>query len=357
MRKMMNIEVMQWMAVAEPFRETVRGEWRSPGVLELNLEKYARARMLFGNKEDPPATANFDIGDSLGIGITPDMIYERHLFHEKAYRGIRWVSKITAKGITGLIQGSEAKGSLLDNAGQLFGLWLRLTLPSEKVAFPVRIREVIFYGDRQAQDGLFECTCRLTELTDEYATGDFVIKKGASIWAIIRGWQSKRLEVDDRLWNVCLDPLKSFLSEEIAPGVFLFHPVYRRVLSWDFIAKRYFSLDEREWLFSQPPDKRREWMIGQVAAKDAVRAFLLRSKGEAVYPVEFRIQWNDQGKFFFAEGERVRDIHLSLGHKDGISVAMAAGRPVSIAIERIEEEKEMADQTLTYKNYIIGWVY
>jgi len=378
-RKMTNIEVMQWMGVAEPFRETVRGEWRSPGVLELNLEKYARAGMLFGNNEDPSATANVDIGASLGISITPAIIYQRHMFHEKAYRGIRWISKIAAKGITGLIQGSEAKGSLLDNAGQLFGLWLRLTLPSEKIAFPVRIREVIFYGDRRAQEGLFECTCQLTQLTDEYATGDFVVKKGASIWAIIRGWQSKRLEVDDRLWNVCLDPLESFLSEEIAPGVFLFHPVYRRVLSWDFIAKRYFGLDEREWLLSQPPDKRREWMIGQVAAKDAIRAFLRRSKGEVVYPIEFRIRWDDRGKFFFAEGERVRDIHLSLGYKDGISVAMAAGRPGSIAIkkkgegkemagekEMIEEkevteekemveEKEVADQKLTYKNYIIGW--
>jgi hypothetical protein len=60
----------------------------------------------------------------------------------------------------------------LDNAGQLFGLWLQLTLVKDRIAFPVKIRDIEFFGDMHDQEGIFECTCMLTELNDEFAIAD-----------------------------------------------------------------------------------------------------------------------------------------------------------------------------------------
>jgi hypothetical protein len=58
-----------------------------------------------------------------------------HMFHGEKYQGITEVSAVGTKGIIGKIKGNGGKGSLLDNAGQLFGLWLQLTLVKDRIAF------------------------------------------------------------------------------------------------------------------------------------------------------------------------------------------------------------------------------
>jgi acyl transferase domain-containing protein/phosphopantetheinyl transferase len=347
-RGLANIQVLQWMSVATPFRETVTGEWLAPGKWGMTLDKFAGAEIVLGDDVTLPAAldagassfTSFDIGAPLPVHITPDEIYQQYMFHEPAYRGIRQVVRIAEKGITGLIESSTGKGSLLDNAGQLFGFWLQLILPREKVAFPVKIREILFYEDRIAQAGLFECTCLLTQLTDESATADFLIKKEGKPWALVRGWQDRRLELDDRFWKLAYAPLRHFLSEEIAPGIFFFHHAYNRVLSWDFVAKRYFSLPEREYASSLPPKRKKEWTISRIAAKDAIRALLAREKGQQYYPIELSIRSDEKGRPY-PQGKGVEDIGVSLAHKgtDAVAIASSMG-PVGIDIEAIEDRGE-----------------
>jgi phosphopantetheinyl transferase len=347
-RRLANIQALQWMSVVTPFRHQVTGEWLAPGKLAMTLDKFAGAEVSLDNDATLPASLDagtalfnsFDTGPALPIFITPDEIYEQYMFHEPAYRGIRQVLSINERGITGLIESSTGKGSLLDNAGQLYGFWLQLILPREKVAFPVRIREILFYGDRTAQKGIFECTCLLTELTDELATADFLIKKEGQVWALIRGWQDRRLELDDRFWRLAYAPLRHLLSEEIAPGIFFFHHAYNRVLSWDFVAKRYFSLPEREYSASLPPKKKKEWIISRIAAKDAVRTLLSREKGQQLYPIEFSIRSDEKGKPY-PHGKDMPGISISLAHKytDAVAIASLDG-PIGIDIEMIEDRSE-----------------
>ncbi len=332
-RKMMNVQVWQWMKVDTPFRTKVTGEWLAPGTLGMTIEKYAGLEIhsASGASVTPPA---FDIGDALPFRLTSDHIYEEYMFHGPAYQGIRQVTKFAANGITGYIQGCTGKGSLLDNAGQLFGLWLQLTLPNEKVAFPVNIKEVEFYGDRHIQEGLFECTCRLTQLTEDFATADFFLKNSQGPWAVIRGWKNRRLEVDDRLWKVCTAPLRYTLSEEILPDIFLCQASYSKVLSWDFVTRRYFSAAEREFMSSLSPARKREWLISRVAAKDALREFFQRHDGLSYYPAELHISSDSKGRPVFEKNSSA-EVHLSLSHKGTIAVAIAAAKPVGIDIETI----------------------
>ncbi|MET7257549.1 type I polyketide synthase [Dyadobacter fermentans] len=335
-QKIMGIKVFQWMNVVEPFRETVAGEWKSPNRVYLDLDKYANAEVQLSKTKGTPETNRYDIGESLGIAITPEQIYRENMFHGPAYQGIREVVSVAQNGITGLISGDAGKGSLLDNAGQLFGLWLQLTLTKDRIAFPVKINEVEFYGEMEDQAGIFECTCRLTELTDETATADFILKRDGKVWAIIRGWQNRRLEIDDKLWNVSMAPLQNVLSDEVAPGVFLFRNAYQRVVSWDFILKRYFNQPEKRHQRSLMPNKKKEWMISRVAAKDATRMLLLRSRKEAYFPIEFEIRSDEVGKPFL-DGSMTGGIHISLAHKNLEAVAIASEKgPVGIDIEEIQ---------------------
>lgn len=335
-QKIMGIKVFQWMNVVEPFRETVTAEWKSPDRVFLDLDKYAHAEVQLSETKGVPETNGYEIGESLGITITPEQIYRENMFHGPAYQGIREVKSVSQNGITGLISGDAGKGSLLDNAGQLFGLWLQLTLTKDRIAFPVKINEVEFYGEMEDQAGIFECTCRLTELTAEFATADFILKRDGKVWSIIRGWQNRRLEIDDKLWNVSMAPLQNVLSDEVAPGVFHFRNAYQRVVSWDFILKRYFNQSEKRYQRGLMPDKKKEWMISRVAAKDAARMLLLRARAEACFPIEFEIRSDEVGRPFL-DGPMTGGVHISLAHKNLEAVAIASGKgPVGIDIEEIQ---------------------
>lgn len=348
-QKITNMRVYQWMNVAQPFKETVQGEWKSDQTLALNIDKYANAQAEVGStyttSQQPPH--GFHIGAPLAVDVVEERIYDIHMFHGPAYQGIKKVTAFCEKGITGIIQGSTGKGSLLDNAGQLFGFWLQLFLEKDRIAFPVKIEEVIFYDDPFQQAGEFECTCCLTALTEDTATADFLMKRAGKVWLMIRGWQNRRLEIDQRLWDISLAPAFNLLADEIAPGIFYFYNAYQRVVSWDFILKRYLGRTEKKDYHALLPLKRKERLISRVAAKDAVRAWLNQQSAEGCFPLEFEIAKTDTGQPVLT-GERVKGLHLSMAHKNHDAVAIVReGRAVGIDLEIIEPRSD-GFQSLTF---------
>ena len=339
-QKIMNIKVFQWMNVVKPFREIVKGEWKDQQRVYLDLDRFANAEVQLAQQLNTAPDRNFDVGELLDIQRTSEQIYDAHMFHGPRYQGIKSLKAVGTKGITGIIEGAEGKGSLLDNAGQLFGLWLQLTLTKDRIAFPVKINEIEFFGAMEDQQGQFECTCVLTELNDEFATADFVMKREGKIWAIISGWQNRRLEIDEPLWNVSMSPLHNRLSEEIAPGIFMFHQAYSRVVSWDFILKRYFNQEEKKHHNTILPNKRKIWMISRVAVKDAVRNLLNKTKQQACYPITFEVKTDDLGKPYL-NGGPTNGINISIAHKGTDAVGIAQfDKPVGIDIETIDERGE-----------------
>lgn len=331
------IRVFQWMNVSKPFKQTINGSWIDDKTLRLVVDKYAEAQAIVRDTYSMPPTQQLEVGSTLGMIIDVSTIYDRHMFHGPAYQGIKSVDYIGQKGIRGIIRSSGGKGSLLDNAGQLFGLWLQLTLKINRVAFPIKIEDITFYQDFRDQEGLFECTCELTHINDETATADFLLKRNGKVWAIIRGWQNIRLEFDERLWQVSMAPRYNFLSEEIYPEIFQFNKAYQKVISWDFIAKRYLPLSDRNYLDRLPLNRKKKWLISRVAVRDAVRALIAREKGENYFPIEFTVSKLPSGQPVL-EGAITENIHISIAHKHDEAVAIARyNKPVGIDIEEITE--------------------
>ncbi len=335
--KIKHVNVFQWMNVAKTFEKTIKGEWRAQQHAYLDIENFANAEVYLKTSATAVPTFNLSIGDLLPIHRTPEEIYENHMFHGHAYQGITEIVAVGTKGIIGMIKGNGGKGSLLDNAGQLFGLWLQLTLTQDRIAFPVKIREIEFFEEMLDQEGMFECTCMLTELNAEFAIGEIILKRDGKVWCAISGWQNRRLEIDDALWNVSMSPSHNRLSEQITPEVFYFHHAYSRVASWDFVLKRYFNQTEKQHHAQLMPNKRKTWMVSRVAVKDAVRHLLLEQKGDARYPITFEIRKDDAGKPYLI-GDGTENIHVSLAHKGKDAVAIARyNRPVGIDMEIMEE--------------------
>lgn len=333
-----NIKVFQWMNVANTFTETITGKWQSHTHALLEMEKYALAEVIVGAQHKPAIVLTLETGNALPLRApTVKEIYENHMFHGAAYQGIKDIIALGDKGITGIIEDSGGKGALLDNAGQLFGLWLQLVLPKDRIAFPVKIQEIQFYEDMHDQQDLFTCTCSLTELNDEFATADFVLERNNRVWAVIKGWQNRRLEIDDRLWKVSMAPLDNQMATEIAPGIFWFNHAYNRVVSWDFILKRYFNQQEKAHYQGLSVTRKKEWLISRVAVKDAVRALVRATGHEALYPIEMEITADAQGRPL-VQGPLPEGIHISLAHKKTEAVAIARyHQPVGIDIEEITE--------------------
>src|SRR5690606_34112696 len=123
-----------------------------------------------------------------------------------------------------------------------------------------------------------------------------------------------RLEFDERLWQVSMAPQQNLLAEEIAPGVFYFNKAYQKVISWDFIAKRYLPLADRKYLDQLPIHKRKAWLISRVAVRDAIRALLRREKNEAYFPIEFSLANKASGQPII-QNEFGYDVHISIAHK------------------------------------------
>lgn len=335
--KIMHVNVFQWMNVAKTFEKTIKGEWRAAHHAYLDIENFANAEVYLSTAPAPIPTFDLQIGDQLPIHRTPAEIYENHMFHGHAYQGITEIIAVGTKGIIGMIKGNGGKGSLLDNAGQLFGLWLQLTLTQDRIAFPVKIREIEFFEEMLDQEGMFECTCMLTALNAEFAIGEIILKRDGKVWCAIRGWQNRRLEIDDALWNVSMSPSRNRLSKQITPEVFFFHQAYSRVASWDFVLKRYFNQNEKQYHQQLMPNKRKTWMVSRVAVKDAVRHLLLEQKGEAHFPITFEISADEVGKPYLI-GEATDRIHVSLAHKGKDAVAIARyDKPVGIDMEIIQE--------------------
>lgn len=355
LNKIQDIRVFQWMNVSKPFKESVEVRWMGADKLSLSIQKYAELIAIVDtNRSVVLPIEPLDIGKPLDISIEAKSIYDRHMFHGPAYQGIQSILSISEKGIKGMISGNGGKGSLLDNAGQLFGLWLQLTLPINRVAFPVKIDEITFYQDFHDQTGVFECTCMLTDLNNETATANFLLTRNGKLWASIQGWQNIRLEFDERLWQVSMAPKSNILSDEISPGVFKFHKAYQKVISWDFIAKRYLPLDDRNYLQEMPLNKRKKWLISRVAVRDAIRSLLLKEKNEAHFPIEFHLGKLSTGQPI-VKGENKENIHISIAHKNDEAVGIASiGRPVGIDIEEIKERGSGFDEiALTHAEQLL----
>jgi phosphopantetheinyl transferase (holo-ACP synthase) len=102
------------------------------------------------------------------------------------------------------------------------------------------------------------------------------------------------------------------------------------------IARRYLDGRERAIYQAATPLRQQSLLIGRVALKDAVRAWLGEHGHKPLFPIEIEIHADSNGR------PRVRgpwavSLHVSLAHKDGIAVAMCTDTcAAGIDIEKIE---------------------
>jgi phosphopantetheinyl transferase len=345
--KMAKITAYQWIGLERPFDGTIKGTWKTPDVLELVLEGYAKAEVHFGDEwsvPPPEYEGAIDVGEEILPQLNPLETYDRFAFHGPMYHVCKTQTKIGARGMIGTGWKAEGKGSLLDGMGQQLGLFLHLTQTENTISFPVRIKEIVFYADIFDQDGVFEQSMVITRLTANSIIADMIIKRDEKMWCATHEFVCQRFKNYLPVWNVILKPQHNLLAEEIAPGIYCYTNTSEDTVL-GLLGKRYLNykeIDEVDKL--EPKSHKRERVVSRIALSDAVRSFVRGDNEDLLYPIEIFYSHDENGRPQ-VHGERnakemLEGVHVSLAHKDTTSVAIASDKPVGIDIETIEEKAE-----------------
>ncbi|GAA3077509.1 hypothetical protein GCM10020000_73910 [Streptomyces olivoverticillatus] len=124
---------------------------------------------------------------------------------------------------------------------------------------------------------------------------------GGRVWAEIRGWHDRRFDARPETRAVERRPDRATLSAERPGGWQLAFEYWPDPASRELMMRNQLAGEEREEYARCPPRGRRQWLLGRIAAKDAVRRHLWRHGAGPVFPGEVRVR-NEPGGWPPARG-------------------------------------------------------
>lgn len=254
---------------------------------------------------------------------------ERWMFHGPAFQGVTELTAMGESHVRGVITTPPAPGSLLDNVGQILGYWIMATRTARTVVFPVGMREMRFYGAHPTPGTDVDCFVRITTLTDTFLEADVQLTVGGRVWAVLSGWQDRRFDNDPQTRPVERFPERNTLSEGRPGAWVLLHERWPDLASRDLIMRNSLGGEERSLYERHAPRGRRQWLLGRIAAKDAVRRWLWEREGEGdVFPAEIRVHNDASGRPYVTgvHGRTLPPLDISLAHRAEAGVAIVRPR-------------------------------
>ncbi|MBC9712330.1 polyketide synthase dehydratase domain-containing protein [Streptomyces sp. TRM66268-LWL] len=334
------VRFLEW-AVAEPAQDVViETVEEAPGRYAVAFGRHARATLETGTPQQPPAAWPAPAAERSPTTSAQEMYDERWMFHGPLFRGVTRIAALGDRHVRGVLTTPPAPGALLDNVGQLLGYWLMATHTDRTVVFPVGIKEARFFGPHPEPGTDLDCHIRITALTETVLEADVQLLHGGAVWAEIHGWQDRRFDSPPETDQVKRFPERSTLSTEQGGGWQLVFECWPDPASRELMMRNQLAGDERTAFAQHPPRGKRQWLLGRIAAKDAVRR-LLWSDGEGpVFPGEVRIANEPSGRpyAYGVHGRQLPRLDVSLAHCQEAAVALVRPQgPVGIDIEEIVE--------------------
>ncbi|MEU8692013.1 beta-ketoacyl synthase N-terminal-like domain-containing protein [Streptomyces sp. NPDC048665] len=249
---------------------------------------------------------------------------ERWMFHGPGFQGLTDLTAIGERHIRGVITTPAAPGALLDNVGQLLGYWIMVTRTERTVVFPVQIGELRFHGPHPAPGTEVGCRLRITTLTDTLLEADAELTADGRVWAVVTGWQDRRFDNDPTTRPVERFPERHTLSTARPGGWVLVHERWPDLASRELIMRNSLGTAERAAYAARPPRGRRQWLLGRIAAKDAVRQWLWQHGEGPVFPAELLVRNDELGRPYVTgvHGRTLPPLDVSLAHRGEAGVAI-----------------------------------
>ncbi|MEU9246081.1 beta-ketoacyl synthase N-terminal-like domain-containing protein [Streptomyces sp. NPDC048385] len=340
----------RWLTATPPVDVPVTVTPDGPGRVSVTFGPTARAVVEVAPEHSPPP-----VGPTRPPAPerTPDhtaaeLYTERWMFHGPAFQGVTELTAIGDRHVRGVITAPAAPGALLDNVGQILGYWIMATRTERTVVFPVQMRRTCFHGPHPAPGTEVGCLVRITSLTDTVLEADVELTVGGRVWARIDGWQDRRFDNDPHTRPVERFPERNTLSQTQPGGWALLHERWPDLASRELIMRNSLGGAERSQYAERPPRGRRQWLLGRIAAKDAVRQWLWQHGEGPVFPAELRVANDASGRPYVVgvHGRTLPELDVSLAHRAEAAVAIVRphtpGPGPGIDLEEVAERDPAA---------------
>ncbi len=311
----------------------------------------------------PPPAPPFTLRGERPSRWQSSQLYTRGMFHGPAFQAVvsvdRWgedgaIATLRALPTDRFLRSHRnpafvAEPVILDAAGQLIGFWTMEHLETGFVVFPYRLEALDCYGPPLAPWEEATCRARSTLVDGGRVRSDIeIIDRAGCLRMRLMGWEDRRFDLSRRLYDFTLNPGAVRLSEPwrtplgrsdgggryhcrrvegFAEGFLeAHHGFWEKVLA-------YLVLNRAErpvWQGMSGPKRRRvEWLLGRIAAKEAVISLVQERWGLALCPADVEIGSDErgrpvvQGTWLSALGEGESSIAVSISHAAGTAVAIA----------------------------------
>lgn len=337
-----DIRLTRWITVIPAVDVPVTVSPAADGRVDVTLEGYSKASVELA--PDYPAQRprpwTFDPATERTPTMSAADLYdERWMFHGPRFQGVTELSAIGERHTRAVLTTPAAPGALLDNVGQVLGYWIMATLTERTTVFPVHLRQVRFFGPHPEPGARLECLVRITSVTESTLEADMQLVRDGEVWADFAGWTDRRFDTNPVIRAMDRFPGSNTLSVEQPEGWSLLHEQWPDLATRELIMRNVLGSAERDVYESRPPRGRRQWLLGRIAAKDAVRRGLWAGGEGEVYPAELCVRNDEVGRPYVTgvHGRDVRGWTVSIAHRHEVGVAIARPYPCGIDVEEVAE--------------------
>lgn len=252
---------------------------------------------------------------------------------------------------------------LLDAAGQLVGFWAIERLRYGVGTFPFGLKELRLFGPTPVPGTPVRVPARIDFVNEQQVRAEIdLIGPDGRLLAQLVGWSDHCLNLTKSLseamksspheaalgaaWKTMIDGLpapETFVCwriDELPPDALAaYGRIPQRILAMCILSRA----ERTTWAgLTGSEHHRSEWLLGQAAAKEAVRVVLRDSFGLDLYPADIAVI-ADEHDNLVATGSWATGVPraplVSLAHCDGVAVALAGADPrcqgVGVHLERL----------------------
>jgi acyl transferase domain-containing protein/phosphopantetheinyl transferase len=369
--EMREVRVYRWVGLdLGPVTFEIRAQHEGDGRVSVRLLEagaeggaaIAEGVIVLGESYPPaPAAAPLQLPDAQPYRWPPDRLYDEAMFHGPSFRGVRSVDRVGKAGAeaslvvldrSGLLDGGRAAGLvtdfvLLDLPGQVVGFWASQLLDRGHLVLPYYMKSLKVYAPPLPPGTPLRCDVRVARVGDQHMVSDLdVVGADGLVRARFEGWEDRRFDLPAPASQMLVRPeavtlsrgwpapagapgLERLVARRLGPDAFpegwlVAHGgLWMRVLAAVVLSRR-----EREAWRALPPHPRRrlEWLLGRIAAKDAVRVYMARQHGLTLCPADVELLPDAHGRPTVGgawAGRFPRVPRVSISHVHGVAVAVA----------------------------------
>jgi acyl transferase domain-containing protein len=329
------------------------GVQRVRGTITFEGRPSFSATVLFA--ESYRQDLQLELADTSGDGPWPfavEEVYRDHrMFHGPAFHTVAALHTLGNPGATGTLKAMPrdrlfasrpdplllTDPCLMDGVGQFVGL---LTQAFNHYILPIGVEKIEFYGPPPAPGALLSIRAEVVACDTDARQFRFHLEledgKGG-VWARLTGWTDWMLNWQDRYHDVCRNPFRHLLAEEIAlpnvPADSVCMSVTRDCLAGvdrDWFARLYLHSRELPAYWEQTKEQRRQMLLAHASIKDAVRLWWSRKYEMPLrHPAEFAIGEDHRGRPYVEADEEFALPHISLTYTEDGAVAIASDLPTA----------------------------